>query len=31
MKFPFGDFLSRLMVKFGEFTYKSLINYDILG
>jgi hypothetical protein len=25
MKFPFRDFWSRLIVKFGEFTYKSLV------
>jgi len=30
MKFPFGDFLSRLIVKFGDFTYKSSLNDNIL-
>lgn len=28
MKFPFRDFWSRLIVKFGEFTYNS-INWGI--
>jgi hypothetical protein len=25
MKFPFGDFGSGLVVKFGEYTYKSAV------
>ena len=29
MKFPFGDFLSRLMVKFGEFTYYSTLKDNL--
>jgi hypothetical protein len=28
MKFPFGDFWSRLIVKFGDYTYKSLLGKE---
>ncbi len=28
MKFPFRDFWSRLIAKFGDFTYKSSVSGD---